>query len=98
MHWSQFFVPGNPSVTEAGSTATGALHASASGTRKGWPRPASNRLWAARADSYDNALAETIDGLYKVELIHRRGPWKTKEAVELATLEWVSLVQPPPSA
>jgi len=41
-------------------------------------------------DSYDNALAETINGLYKVELIHRRGPWRTREAVELATLEWVS--------
>ena len=41
-------------------------------------------------DSYDNALAETINGLYKAELIHRRGPWKTREAVELATLEWVS--------
>lgn len=40
-------------------------------------------------DSYDNALAETINGLYKAELIHRRGPWKTKDAVELATLEWV---------
>jgi transposase InsO family protein len=42
------------------------------------------------ADSYDNALAETINGLYKAELIHRRAPWKTKESVELATLEWVS--------
>ncbi len=41
-------------------------------------------------DSYDNALAETINGLYKAELIHRRGPWKTRESVELATLEWVS--------
>lgn len=41
-------------------------------------------------DSYDNALAETINGLYKAELIHRCGPWKTKEAVELATLEWVA--------
>jgi transposase InsO family protein len=41
-------------------------------------------------DSYDNALAETINGLYKAELIHRRGPWKTREAVEIATLEWVS--------
>ena len=41
-------------------------------------------------DSYDNALAETINGLYKAELIHRRGPWKTREAVELATLEWVA--------
>jgi putative transposase len=41
-------------------------------------------------DSFDNALAETINGLYKAELIHRRAPWKTREAVELATLEWVS--------
>lgn len=39
---------------------------------------------------YDNALAETINGLFKTELIHRRAPWKTNEAVELATLEWVS--------
>jgi hypothetical protein len=44
----------------------------------------------SRGDSYDNALAETINGLHKTELIHRRGPWKTKAAVELATLEWVS--------
>ena len=41
-------------------------------------------------DSYDNALAETINGLYKAELIHRRAPWKTKQALELATLEWVA--------
>ena len=44
----------------------------------------------SRGDSYDNALAETINGLYKAELIHRRAPWKTKAAVELATLEWVA--------
>ncbi|MDO5625059.1 MAG: IS3 family transposase, partial [Pseudomonadota bacterium] len=44
----------------------------------------------SKGDSYDNALAETINGLYKAEVIHRRGPWKTKEAVELATLEWVA--------
>ena len=43
----------------------------------------------SRGDSYDNALAETINGLYKAELIHRRGPWKTRESVELATLQWV---------
>ncbi len=43
----------------------------------------------SRGDSYDNALAETINGLYKAELIDRRAPWKTKESVELATLEWV---------
>ena len=40
-------------------------------------------------DSYDNALAETINGLYKAEVIHRRGPWRTMEVVEFATLEWV---------
>jgi transposase InsO family protein len=40
-------------------------------------------------DSYDNALAETIIGLYKTEIIHRRGPWRTLDAVEYATLGWV---------
>jgi transposase InsO family protein len=40
-------------------------------------------------DSYDNALAETIIGLYKTEVIRQRGPWRTLEAVEFATLEWV---------
>lgn len=40
-------------------------------------------------ESYDNALAETIIGLYKAETIHRRGPWRSFEAVEYATLEWV---------
>ncbi len=44
----------------------------------------------SKGDSYDNALAETINGLYKAELVHRRAPWKTKESLELATLEWVS--------
>lgn len=43
----------------------------------------------SRGDSYDNALAESINGLYKSEVIHRRGPWKTCEAVELVTLQWV---------
>jgi transposase InsO family protein len=40
-------------------------------------------------DAYDNALAETINGLYKTEVIRRRGPWRSLEAVEYATLEWV---------
>ena len=40
-------------------------------------------------DSYDNALAETVIGLFKTEVIHRRGPWRNLEAVEFATLEWV---------
>jgi putative transposase len=41
------------------------------------------------ADSYDNALAETVNGLYKTELIRRQGPWRTVDDVELATLGWV---------
>jgi putative transposase len=40
-------------------------------------------------DSYDNALAETINGLFKTEVVRRRGPWRSVEAVELATLTWV---------
>lgn len=40
-------------------------------------------------DSYDNALAETINGLYKTEVIRRRGPWKNVDSVEYTTLEWV---------
>ena len=43
----------------------------------------------SRGDSYDNALAETVNGLYKTELIHRQGPWRTVEHVELATSRWV---------
>ncbi len=41
-------------------------------------------------DSYDNALAETVIGLYKAEVIRRRGPWRNLEAVEFATLEWIA--------
>jgi putative transposase len=44
----------------------------------------------SRGDSYDNALAESVNGLYKAELIHRRGPWRSVEQVELATAEWVA--------
>jgi len=40
-------------------------------------------------DSYDNALAESVIGLYKTEVIHRRGPWRNLDVVEYATLEWV---------
>jgi putative transposase len=57
----------------------------------------SERLAAAGAEpsvgsvgvSYDNALAETIIGLFKTEVIHPRGPWRTVDDVEYATLEWV---------
>jgi len=47
------------------------------------------RSVGSRGDSYDNALAETVNGLYKTELIRRRGPWRSLEQVELATAEWV---------
>jgi len=43
----------------------------------------------SKGDSYDNALAETINGLYKTELIRPRGPWRTVDEVELATAAWV---------
>jgi putative transposase len=43
----------------------------------------------SKGDSYDNALAETVNGLYKAEVIRRRGPWRTAADVELATLAWV---------
>ena len=52
----------------------------------------------SRGDSYDNALAETINGLYKAELIHRSAPWKTKEALEPGDPGMGGLVQPPPTA
>ena len=44
----------------------------------------------SRGDAYDNALAETINGLYKAEVIYHEGPWKGVEDVEYATLEWVA--------
>ena len=43
----------------------------------------------SRGDSYDNALAESVNGLYKAELVYRRGPWRGCEDLELGTLEWV---------
>jgi putative transposase len=48
------------------------------------------RSVGSTGDSYDNALAESVIGLYKTELIHRRGPWKGIDEVEFATLEWVA--------
>jgi len=44
----------------------------------------------SQGDSCDNALAETLNGLYKAELIHPRAPWKSRQTVEPATLEWVA--------
>ena len=47
------------------------------------------RSVGSRGDSYDNALAETVNGLYKTELIRRRGPWRSLENVQLETAAWV---------
>ena len=43
----------------------------------------------SQGDAYDNALAESVIGVYKTEVIRRKGPWRTLEAVEFATLTWV---------
>jgi putative transposase len=43
----------------------------------------------SKGDSYDNALAETVNGLYKAELIRRRGPWRTVDHLEIETAKWV---------
>jgi len=48
----------------------------------------------SRSDRDDNSLAETINGLYKAEVIHRRPPWKSRGAAELATQEVSGLIQP----
>lgn len=75
-------------VAASSTTATAAANMSPSDIRSTSLRQASNRL-SSVSDSYDNALAETINGLYKAEVIHRRGPWRSFEAVEYATLEYV---------
>ena len=48
-----------------------------------------NASVGSRGDSYDNALAETINGLYKAEVIRKEGPWRGPDEVEFATLSWV---------
>jgi transposase InsO family protein len=76
---------------------TAAANTSRSSIPSVWPRQASSPRSARSEtaqpalglDPRDNALAETINGLYKAEVIHRRGPWRSFEAVEFATLEWV---------
>jgi transposase InsO family protein len=80
---------GPPSAADWSITATAAYSTSRSSTPSAPPRWASEPSVGGVGDSYDNALAETINGLYKAEVIRRRGPWRSLEAVELATLEWV---------
>ncbi|MEX2558178.1 MAG: integrase core domain-containing protein [Actinomycetota bacterium] len=71
------------SSTTTITASTGRARSGSSSAGKG-----STSLGAV-GDSYDNAMAETVIGLYKAELIHRRGPWRRFEDVEIATLEWI---------
>jgi putative transposase len=57
--------------------------------RRGGARARAVRSVGSKGDSYDNAAAESLIGLYKTELIRRRGPWRGLDDVELATLEYV---------
>ena len=79
-----------PSIAAGSCTiATGVASTSQSNTPSAWREAGVEPSVGSVGDSYDNALAETINGLYKAEVIHRRGPWRNFEAVEFATLEWV---------
>jgi putative transposase len=60
-----------------------------SSTPSAWPRSGSRPRVGSVGDSYDNALAESGIGLYKTELIRRRGPWRNPDQVEFATLEYI---------
>ena len=88
-------VPSLPSVVSRGGRC--ALHHSVIPSRKHsgniirvfFPRKTSHETARSGRRPSHNALAETINGLYKAEVIHRRGPWRSFEAVEYATLEWV---------
>ena len=80
---------GLPAAAASSIIAIAAPNMFRSNTPSGSPKPESNLSVGSVGDSYDNALAETINGLYKAEVIHRRGPWRSFEAVEFATLAWV---------
>jgi transposase InsO family protein len=81
---------GSLSGDPASSTpATGDVKTCRSRTPSASPRPASSRRSAVLGTRPTNALAKTLIGLFKAEVIHRRGPWRSFESVEFATLEWV---------
>jgi putative transposase len=90
MPWSRRCTPANPSVTAAWSTTRTAGRNTSHPLQRTAGRGRRRAVGGQQGRQLRQRLAETINGLYKAELIHRRAPWKTKEAVELATLEWVS--------
>jgi transposase InsO family protein len=90
MPWNRRFTIVSRFIGEASSTtATAAANMSRSNIPSALRRPVSSGRSAASETATTNALAETINGLYKAEVIHRRGPWRSFEAVEFATLEWI---------
>jgi putative transposase len=91
MCWSRrFTIVHSPATSGSSIVATAAYSICRSGTPNAVRRWGSGRRSAAQGDSYDNALAESVIGLYKTEEIHRRGPWRSVEDVEFDTLEWVA--------
>ena len=90
MHWNRPFMTGGPFIVAGSSTtAIAGRNTSLSSTPSALPEAGIEPSVGSVGDSFDNALAETVNGLYKAEVIHRRGPWRSFEAVEFATLEWV---------
>src|SRR4051812_36640261 len=90
MPWSRLWLTAAPSRVAAWFTiATGECNTCRFATPSAWPKRASSPPWAASATAMTMPLAESINGLYKTEVIRRRGPWRSLELVEFATLEWV---------
>jgi hypothetical protein len=87
MPWSKHCTQG-PATTPSCITAIVACNLSIRYTER-LAEAGIERSVGTVGDSYDNALAETIIGLYKTEVIRRRGPWRHIDAVEFATLSWV---------
>jgi hypothetical protein len=89
-------VPDEAALTQATAASHGPARAQAQPLI---PPPLEKALGGGRnrasvggvGDSYDNALAECVIGLYKTEVTRRRGPWRNRDAVEYATLEWIGL-------
>ena len=90
--WIRRCVRAGPRVTGSWcTTVTAARSTSRSATASDWPRPASSRRWAAPATATTTRWTRPSTGCARPRSSPRRGPWKrTREAVELATLEWVS--------